>query len=177
MPDTRVLRVERGERIVLSPDSPRFRENYHQIRPRTAAEVREVVGLSTEAGKALLEYGERRQRHASSSATVAVEDLESKDDVVRARALHNTGNALKDYVYAKDTGYLSGMEPAFVKYLENWQMVLKVAVLPDIEIADGGTMVVEDTHVVRANDIVIHGNGKIMCFGPTKFEANSIVGT
>jgi hypothetical protein len=177
MPDTKVLRVERGERIVLSPESPRFRENYLQIRPRTASEVREVLGLSAEVAQALHDRGVRSRRSAHSSATVAVEDLDSRDEVARTRARCNTGNALQDYVYAINPQFLSQMEPVFVKYLEYWQPLIKIAVLPDIEVADGGTMMISaDTNVVRANNIVVSGTGKIVCLGPMKFEANSIVG-
>lgn len=177
MEGSKVLRVERGERIVLSPDSPRFRENYQQLQPRTAMQAREILGMSPEVAKSLYERGVRPERSALSSAPVAAEDLDSRDEAVRARARTNIGNALLDYVYAPDTKFLTEMEPAFVKHLEYLRPVIMIAVLPDIEVAAGATMVVSvDTHVLKANNIVISGTGRIVCLGPTKFEANSIVG-
>ena len=177
MLDAKVLRVERNEQIVLSPEASRFRDNYLQIRPRTAHELRDALGLSAEAARALHERGVRPQRSARSSATIAVEDLNSRDEAVRGRARNNIGAALEDYVYAIDPKFLSEMEPAFAKYLEYWQPVLQIAVLADIEVSDGGTMMIpEGTHVLRANNIVVNGTGRIVCLWPTKFEANSIVG-
>jgi hypothetical protein len=178
MSETQVLRVERGEQIVLSPESPRFQDHYQEIRPRSAAELREIIGLPVEVAQALHERGAYYQRTARSSKPVAAEDLDSRDDNVRVRAWTNTGNALRDYVYATDPQFLEQMEPAFAKYLGYSQIVLKVAVLPDIVVADGGTMLIpEGTDVVRANNIIIHGTGKIVCHVGTKIEANTIVGT
>jgi hypothetical protein len=178
MPDSKALRVERGERILLSPESPRFRENYREVRPRTASELREVLGLSAEAAQALRDQGARHRRVSRSSAPVAVEELESQDEVVRARAHQNTGAALEDYVYAMAPESLAGMELVFEKYLEKTGMVLRVADLPDIEVADGSTLVIpEGTDVVRANNITLHGSARIVCIGAVKLEANSIVGT
>jgi hypothetical protein len=177
MPDNETLRVARGERLILSKESPQFRENYRQIRPRTASEIREVLGPSVEAARALRKSGAPTRRSLR-SADVAVEDLESKDESVRARAHQETGAALESFVYDLRPRALSRMQPVFAKYLENRELVIEVAVLPDIEVEDGGTMVIpEDTHVVRANRIILHGTATLLLLGNTKIEANSIVGT
>jgi hypothetical protein len=176
MPDN-VIRVERGERLVLAPDSPRFSGNYQQVQPETASQLRELVGVSIETERARADNRLVRRRPSPLPA-VAVNDLRAADTAVRSRAQLNAGLALRDYVYAMNSAVASDLDPLFAAYLTQWQVKVRVAVLPDIHVADGATLVIsEDTHVVRANNIVINGSGKIECFGSTKFEAASIVGT
>jgi hypothetical protein len=178
MPTTDVLRVERGEKVILSPNSRRFTEDFERIRPHSAAEVRKIVGPSVEVAQALHELGARPQPSAGSSKSAAPEDLDSTDSVIRARAWTNIGNSLRDYVYATDTQFLAPMQPAFQAYLDLAEIVLHVATLPNIEVAHEGVLLVsEDTHVLNADSILIHGTGKIVCLGGTTINANTIVGT
>jgi hypothetical protein len=49
--DARTLRVETGERVILSPQSDRFRDHYRRVQPRTATKVRNLIGLSGEMAR------------------------------------------------------------------------------------------------------------------------------
>jgi hypothetical protein len=98
MPSIQSLRVESGESAVLSPKSQLYKENYRQVRPRTAKEVREVIGLSEGMAKTMREQDIRRPQSMNLPAVVAAADLDSSHEVVRARALDLTHTALREYV-------------------------------------------------------------------------------
>ena len=175
MADTQSMRVEPGERVVLSPKSKRFRENYRQVHPRTAKEVRNTIGLSEEMAKTLHERGVCCQQSMNSSVIVPAEELDSPHDAVRARALDITEKALYSYVCSVNPAVMVQMEPAIGRYLEIINVMLNIVTLQNIEVADGATLTISsDTHLVRANKIIIHGTGKIDCSGFTKFNVTSI---
>jgi len=177
MVDTQSIQVEPGEHIVLSPESQRFKRNYRQVRPRTADEVREIIGLSAESAKALHEQGACCQPSANFAATVSAEELDSADDAVRARAWDITSKALKNFVYSVNPASLSQMKPAFEGYLHKGEAVLNIAALQDIVVADGATLTISmNTHLVTANKIIVHKTGRIVCSGFTKFTVTSIEG-
>jgi hypothetical protein len=176
--DAQSIRVEPGERVILSPESQRFKESYRQVRPRTADEVREIIGLSAETAKALREQGVCCQPSANFSATVPAEELDSPDDAVRARAWDITYKALNNYVYSANPASLAQMKPAIERFLEISDAVLNIVVLNDIVVADGGTVeILKATDLVTANKIIIHKTGKIVCRGSTKFTVTSFEGT
>lgn len=171
------IRVEMGECVVLSPESQRFKENYRQVHPRTADEVREIIGLSTETAKALREQGVCCQPSENFSAIIPAEELDSPDGAVRERAWNIAQTALTRYIYSANPQSLSQMEPLIARYLDITKAVLNIAVLPDVEVGSGATLTVStDTHLVRANKIVIHDTGEILCSGFTKFTATSLEG-
>jgi hypothetical protein len=175
MPD-RTLRVEAGERIVLSPESKRFKANFRQVRPRSASAVRDLIGVSEDMAKSLSDRGLRSQDSADNSAIVAVEELESADEVVRHRAMHTTEQALHGYVRSGDDVSWGPMEAVIGAYLEQTNLVLHVATLQDIEVLDGGVLTVPaGTHLVEANNITIYGTGRIDCTGHTRFDVASII--
>lgn len=178
MADAQSIRVETGECVVLSPESPRFKESYRQVRPRTDDEVREIIGLSAETAKALHEQGRCCQPSASPSATVSAEELDSPDEAVRARARDITYKAFKNYVMGANPSSLSQMKPAFARFLDITKAVLNVVALEDIVVADGATLTISNnTHLVTANRIIIHNTGRIVCSGFTKFTVTSLEGT
>jgi hypothetical protein len=178
MADAQSIRVEPGERVVLSPESQRFKENYRQVRPRTAKEVRNIIGFSEEMAKTLHEQGVCCQQFMNYSAIVRAEELDSLHDAVRARALAITDMALYNYVCSVSPAIMVQMEPAIGRYLELFNIVLYIVTLQDIEVADGATLTISsNTHLVEANKVIIHGTGRIDCSGFTKFNVTSIEGT
>jgi len=171
------ISVEPGEHVVLSPESKRFKENYRQVRPRTADEVREIIGLSAETAKALREQGQCCQSSEYSSEIIRAEELNSPDGAVRERAWNIAQTALMRYIYSTNPKSLSQMEPLIAQYLLITEAVLNIAFLADIEVGSGATLTVStDTHLVRANKIIIHNTGEILCSGFTKFTATSLEG-
>jgi hypothetical protein len=176
--DTQSLRVESGETAVLSPKSRLYKENYRQARPHTAKEVREAIGLSEGMAKAMREQGVCCHQSMDLPAIVSAADLDSEDEVVRARALDLTHEALHNYVTSPNPSVMAHMEPPLERYLEIVGLVLNIATFKStIEVADGATLTIsEDTHVVEANKIIIHGTGKINCSGFTKFNIASVEG-
>lgn len=178
MTDTQSLLVESGERVVLSPKSHLYKQNYRQVRPRSALEVREVLGLSEGMAKAMREQGVCCQQSMNIPVAVSASDLDSKDEATRASALNLTHNALHDYITSVNPRAIAHVEPAIERYLDIVGLVLNVVSLKNtIEVADGATLTIsEDTHVVEANKIIIHGTGTINCSGFTKFNVASIEG-
>lgn len=172
------IRVEPGECVALSPESPRFKESYRQVRPHTADEVREIIGLSAETVNVLHEQGACCQPSVTSSATVPAEELDSPDGGIRERARDITHKAFNNYVYGANPVSLSQMKPAFERFLDISKAVLNIAYLQDIEVANGATLTIsKNTHLVTANKIIIHNTGRIVCKGFTKFKVTSVEGT
>lgn len=177
MTDTQSIYIESDESLVLSPESERFKENFRQVKPRTAIEVRKIIGLSEEMAKTLHQRGVCCQQSMNSSAIVPAEELDSPHDAVRARALDITDKALYSYVCSVNPALMVHMEPAIGRYLEIINLVLNIVTVYNIEVADGGILIVpSDTHLVEANNIIIHGKGRIDCSGFTKFDVTSIKG-
>jgi hypothetical protein len=172
------LRVESGECIILSPKSPLYKKNYRQVRPRTAKEVREVIGLSEEMTKAIRAQGVCCHRHTNLPTTISTADLDSEDKAVRTNAMNLTHKALRAYVTSVNPAFLAHMEPAIGRYLDIVGLVLNIVSLKNtIEVADGATLIISDnTHLVEASKIIIHGTGKIKCSGLIKFNVASIEG-
>jgi hypothetical protein len=175
--DGQSLRVNQGECAVMSPESDRFQEYYRRVQPRTAKEVRELVGLSADMAKAMREWGVCCQ-HADELATFPpLEELSSEDDLVRGRAFHAVEKGLNSYVMSTTPELLAPMEPAIDRYLELTGLALNFVSLADIYVADGATLTISiDTHLLEANDIVIEGSGRIKSSGYLKLNVNSISG-
>jgi hypothetical protein len=172
--ETPSLRVEKGEKVTLAFESQRFKGSFRKVRPRSANEVRQLVGLSDGMAQTLRERGVCRHE-ASPAAIVSADELDSSDKSVRGRALAITEKALYDYLYAVSAAPLAQMESAIGRYLEIADVVLNVAVLQDIEVADGATLTIPaNTHVVEANKIILHGSAQIDCVALTKFRVKSI---
>ena len=69
------------------------------------------------------------------------------------------------------------MKPTFERFLDISKAVLYIAILQDIEVANGATLTIsKNTHVVEANKVIIHGTGRIVCNGSTKFKIASLEG-
>ena len=171
------LRVEPGEQVVLSPDSPRFSGYYKQVRPRTIDEVRQVIGLSDESVKTL---ANRRCCKPStvSSTLISPDDLESEDPAAKSNARAAVYQAGREYVHGDPT-LLTQWKPALDRYVEINKALLNVLDLlkMNIEVADGATLVISNnTHAVYAGAVRIHGSGRIVCQGSVTFKIDSLAG-
>jgi hypothetical protein len=170
------LRVETGECVVLSPEAERFKAHFRRIRPRSAKEVRDAIGVSDDMAESLRADGGSSDPVVH-SAVPAADELRSDDLEVRSRAHAATDRALRDYVARADPAGLKPMEPAIAQFLDVNEVVLHTVALADIEVADGATLrIPSDTHLVQANRIVLHGTARLECDGFTKFDVDSIEG-
>ena len=174
--DNKNLRVESGETILLSPDSQRFQAHYIEARPRSIEDVRKILGLSEAAAKAA---GEQKCCEGSRvpAALVAPEDLASKDPATRFRARNLAYQVAQQYVTSADPSRFKQWTAVMNQYLEISQAVLRWIELQDIVIQDGGTLLLSaNTQALYANDVRIHGTGRIVCQGNVTFKFNSLQG-
>jgi hypothetical protein len=171
------ISLEAGECVTLSPESSRFAGVYQQITPRSADEVRELLGLS---GAAVEAVGRSRiccWPERGLAATPAAEDLEAEDAETRVNARRRTYEAFQAYVYGSDTSSLVQLKPVLDHYLAVSKSKINIARLMDIEVADRATLTISaSTQVVRARNVIIHGTGRIVCQGSTTFKIVSLKG-
>ena len=67
------------------------------------------------------------------------------------------------------------MEPAFASYLGKTEVLIHIATLQDIDVADGATLSIPaTTQLVEANKVILRGSARIDCAGFTKFKVRSI---
>ena len=94
------------------------------------------------------------------------------------RAFEDVGRGLASFLTTTSPQLLAPLEPAIERYLSLTKFEVNIVALHDIVVADGATLTIsDDTHLVEANNIVIHGSGQINCSGFTKMNVNSIEGT
>lgn len=111
------------------------------------------------------------------ASTAAAEDLDHKDPEIRALARSTTYQAFNAYVYGANPAAVAHMVPAFNRYLDINKAVINIALLSDIEVANGATLTIsKNTHVVNARRIIIHQTGRIICHGNTTFRVTSVEG-
>lgn len=171
------LRVEEGECTTLSPGAHRFKDVYRQERPRSAPEVRKILGLSDESMQALHDSGACCIASRRPAAIASLDELDAQDPAVRSNARQLTYQAFNAYVYGGAAGSSDHLLPMFDKYLEISKAVLNIAWLQDIEVFDGATLTISaNTHAVYARKITIHRTGRIVCIGATTFRVTSVEG-
>ena len=170
------LQVEAGETVMLTPDSSRFRYLYRQVRPRSIDEVRTHLGLSKEATK----IAKQRQCCQSAelpSVLVTPEDLESEDSATRFRARTAAYQVASAYVRSPEPANLSHWTSVLNRFLEMTKAIIHVVELYDIDVANGGTLIISaNTQAVYAHDVRIHGSGRVICQGSVTFHINSLEG-
>lgn len=171
------LKLEADECATLSPDSERFKHALVQVRPRSAEEVRKLLGLSDESAAAVRAAGGGCcDTHRAPAGSAEADDLEAEDPDIRQSARALTYSAFNAYVYgsAKNVEHLT---PVFERYLEVSKAVLNTFHLADIEVMDGATLTIAaNTHAIYANKVIIHRTGRIVCHGPTTFKIHSLEG-
>ena len=171
------LTLEEGESFTLSPDSHRMKGVYTRENPRSAVEVRKILGLSAESAKAVHEAGGCCSGPHPPAASAAADDLESEDPETRAMARRVTYQAFNAFVYGSSPSRVAHLEPAFDRYLAVNQAVLNIAHLNDIEVFDGATLTISAaTHAVYANKVIIHRTGRIVCIGAMTWRIASLEG-
>lgn len=174
----RSIRVEAGETVILSPESDRFREHYRRVQPRSAKEARDLIGLSDEMAHSLREAGACCEPSNQQASFPTPDDLESDDEKERGRAFDDVGRGFASFLTTTNPELLAPLEPAIELYLSLTNLELNVVALHNIVVDDGATWIVsDDTHLVEANTIVIHGSGQINCSGFTRMNVNSLAGT
>ena len=170
------LVVDAGATTILAQDSEAAGGAYRKIQPQSIDEVRAVLGpgdhphrsrdcCSTEMP------AELGARH------VSLADLESDDAEVREDARRLAYLAGRAYVRGLVTSETARWRPVIDRYLELTKAVINIAVLGDIDVYNGGTLVVSSaTQAVLARHIRLHGTGQVVCKGPTTIIASSLEG-
>lgn len=177
MTEAQSLKLDADECATLSPESGRFRSVYQQVQPRSAKEVRELLGLSPEATSAVHAAGICCHGGEVPAASAAPEELDSKDPMIRAAARQSTYAAFNAYVRGPNPEVYAYLVPTFNRYLDINKAVINIAWLTDIEVLDGATLTISaSTQLVRANKIIIHRTGRIVCRGSTTFKIVSLEG-
>ena len=170
------LQVETGETVLLSPESQRFSASYKQVYPRSIDEIRSLLGPSDEAAKALKTHQCGCASHAP-IALVPPEDLTAKDKAIKARAKEIAVQAAAQYVRSPDPSRLAQWKPLIDRYIAIGNPSIWQIALADIEVFDGGTLLVSaSTRVLNANNIKIHDTGRIKCQGNITIKCQTLQG-
>lgn len=174
--DRQNLTLEEGECVSLSPESRRFSQAFRELRPRSIDEVRETLGVSNPGAHAATSSACCLPPELTSTL-ITPEQLESEDREVRANARALAYTAARAYTHAFDIAALAPWRPVMDRYIELTRPFINVALLLDIDIAAGATLTLsKQTHVLQANRITIHGNGRLVCKGHTTIKAKSVEG-
>jgi hypothetical protein len=171
------LRVPQGETVLLSPESDRFKENYRTLEPRTAQELRELIGLSEEGARTARGAGVCCQSGDQFAEIPSPGDLDSEDEMVRWSAFDTVGRALRTCLRTPNPKQFALLEPAIARYLELMAATVNLVTLNDVHVANGATLTIStNTHLLEANKVVIEGTGKIDGSGYMKLKVTSIEG-
>ena len=172
------LKVEKGETVLLTFESERFRAAFRQMKPRSIDEIRQLVGVSPSvAAFASAQPGATPGCGCSKPSRFRnIDELDSPEPAVRGKALSAARLDARNYV--RSGARASASQKAFLdRYVQLTDAVLNLAFLADIEIQDGATLVIAPgTHALYARNIRIHGSGRIVCQGPTTINCQRING-
>ena len=183
--------VKKGTTRVLSCTDEKSKQFYQAIKPKSAAELKELIGVpegfQSPAVKQQMRakfmseimYGKEKKAFSNIFAkTISPKILTSrktsKNEIFEAKECARL--ATEYYVYIDST------EVSHLTYLIDWYLELRdatiyVPILEDIIVYDNGTLnIAANTYVVYANKIQLFGSGKIVCDGPTTFECDSFEG-
>ncbi|MGW6915280.1 hypothetical protein ACWGB8_15900 [Kitasatospora sp. NPDC054939] len=172
------LRLEANERLVVSPDSPRFAAGYRQVRPRSIDEVRKLLGPVNVPDHAVRADHLRPRADELTKRLLRPEDLEVKDPIARGEARKLAYLAAREYVHAASTVSLKQWRPAIDRWLADVRPIIHIFTAGDIDIADGATLTLSaSTQGLVARRIRMRGRGRIVCLGNVKISAVSVEGT
>jgi len=171
------LVIEADECVTLTPESQRFKDIVQQYRPQTIAEVRKLIGPS----QAVDASGKPTQACCMPAQQIASlpdpDALASEDPQVRFNARLQAAAAARAYVQAPDAQNVKYLEPLLDRYIQITRPILWGFLFADIDIYSGATLTLGPTaHLLFANNIRMHGTGRIVCKGPTTMRATSISG-
>jgi hypothetical protein len=171
------LSVESGETVRLSPKSKRFTAAYKRVYPTDIDEVRALVGLSEASTKAL---NAQKCCGAQSipSGLASPDDLNSSDQATSRRAKELAVQAAYQYVTSSNPAALAQWKPLVNRYLEIGRVPIIYCLFRDIDIADHGTLIVPASiRALYANNIRIHGSGRLVCEGNISINCVTLQGT
>jgi hypothetical protein len=170
------LYVEPGETVMLAPDSQRFSALYKRVYPSGIDEVRAILGLSDSAAQAI--SAKRNCQPSCAPATLHTpEDLTSHDKTIRQRAKEVAVKAAYHYVTGTNQDALAQWKPLLDRYIEIGKVAINYVALQDIEIADRGTLIISaKTNALNANNIKIHGSGRMVCQGHVSIKCVTLQG-
>jgi hypothetical protein len=168
------LKVESSEAVVLSYESERFRAVHRQIRPQSIDEVRKLMGVTQAVADTV---GKTHQCGCSKGGRYfGLAELESDDQAMRGKALAAARASARQFVMGGAAASAS-QKAVLDRYIQLAGTVVNLAFLLDIEIQNGGTLVIApSTHGLYARNIRIHGTGRIVCQGPTTINCTAITG-
>jgi hypothetical protein len=173
--DTQDLVVEEGETVVVSRNSKRFQNAFRKIQPKTAEELRMIIGIQPEVAKMAKMEAAGGCGCGKKSRTMSEDDLESADDNVRGKALSSTRAALGAFV--RGASLVAAAKPSIDKYIELVKPDLIAAFFLDITVNNGATLTIAaSAHALYARNIRIHGTGRIVCHGPTTINCKALSG-
>ncbi|GAA2787315.1 hypothetical protein ACFQ0M_46275 [Kitasatospora aburaviensis] len=173
------LRLEANEKLVLSPDSPRFASGYRQVRPQSIDEVRKLLGpVNVPDGRSRAENLLAARVPELTKRLLRPEDLRVKDPNARAEARRLAYLAAREYIHTANTSSLKQWRPIIDQWLVEVKPVISIFTAGDIDIADGATLTLSaNTHALMAQRIRMHGSGRIVCRGSVKISAVSVDGS
>ncbi|MGA2714742.1 MAG: hypothetical protein ABSG41_16705 [Bryobacteraceae bacterium] len=173
------LTVAAGQTVDLSPTAAQYKQFYQQIHPQTIDQVRQVLGFSAASNAALLKAKTTPVVRALSLKPIAVAALQPTTAAATLAATRiSLYNAGAEYVSHPDPSSYSAWVPALNQYIAQSGAVLNVIGLQNITVNNGATLTIsKDTHALYANNIVVHGTGRIVCKGKLTFKINSLEGT
>ncbi len=170
------LFVDSGETVRLSPDAQRFSAAYKRLYPASIDEVRTLIGLSDSSTPAL-----KTQKCCDPAGTLpglaSPDDLTSADIAISRRAKEVAIQAASQYVTGTNPGALTQWKPLIDRYLAIGKVAIIYVLLGDIEIANSGTLIVSaSTRALFANNIKIHGSGRMVCHGDITINCTTLQG-
>jgi hypothetical protein len=173
------LTVAEGQTVDLSPSAPNFKQFYQQIHPQTIDQVRQVLGFSVTSNAKLLKAKIVPKVKTLSLKPIAVTELQAgaaADKLAATRVtLYNAG---AEYVFHPDPSAYQAWVPALNQYIIQSGALLNVIGLQNITVNNGATLTIsKNTHALYANNVVVHGTGRIVCKGKVTFKINSLQGT
>jgi hypothetical protein len=170
------LSVESGETVRLSPNSKRLTSAYKRVYPTGIDEVRALVGLSEASTKAL--SAQKCCGAQSIPAGLALpDDLSSSETATSRRAKELAVQAAYQYVTSSNPAALAQWKPLVNRYLEVGMVPNIYCLFRDIDIADHGTLIVPASlRALYANNIRIHGSGRLVCEGNISINCVTLQG-
>jgi len=170
------LYIEPGETVMLAPDAQRFSAFYKRVYPSGIDEVRDILGLSDAAAQAV-STKMNCQCSCSPPSLYTPEDLTSRDNSIRRAAKEVAVKAAYQYVTGANPDALAQWKPLIDKYINLGKIVINYVALQDIEIAQGATLVISaSTNALYANNIKIHGTGRMVCQGNLSIKCVTLQG-
>jgi hypothetical protein len=171
------LIVDEGDTVTLSINSERFNKLIRKVVPQSIAEVRKILGPSAREKESISNYNTCCAPSELSSQIISADDLESENPEIRSKAKQLAYFAAKHYVHAIDNKAVSHWETTLDRYIQLSKTIINICYLSDIDVYNHGKLnIASNVQALYARNIRLHGNGSILCNGPTTFNAASFEG-